>query len=222
MTSVRKLTTEIEQQAVSDSYGYYEFADIEAGKYKLEAKKPNYMTCKDLLELHEGEAAKVDFSMREISLITTSTPVVTPTLTLTPTPTATVTLTPTATATATLTPTVTPTPTGTVTATATVTPTQTTTLTPTPTATPTPEKKCRVLGTVTDRDGNPLKDVSVRLRELLTTIWRITKTDGYGFFEFSEVEAGKYEIEAEKSSYMPYSDVFKLEDGETKEIEIEM
>ena len=220
MTKVRKLTTEIEHQAVSDSYGYYEFADIEAGKYKLEAKKPNYMTCKEVLELHAGEAAKVDFDMREISLITTSTPVVTPTLTLTPTPTATVTLTPiptaTATATATLTPTVTPTPTGT------VTPTQTTTLTPTPTATPTPEKKCRILGTVTDRDGNPLKDVSVSLRKLLTTIWRITKTDEYGFFEFSEVEAGKYEIEAEKSSYMPYSDVFELEDGETKEVEIEM
>jgi len=219
----RKLETNNEFEITSDGFGFYEFRDLDAGKYKLEAEKEGYMDYRELMEVEEGETRRCDMKMRKLLIITptstlTSTPTVTPTATLTPTPTITVTPTETPSPELTLTPEVSPT----------TTPEETPTVeaTPPPEQTPTPEPEpimdSRIYGNVRDRDKNAL-EATVKLRAFVTNEeHQTTSSASDGFFRFSELSAGKYEYWAEKIDYECKSYVIEVKDGETKIVEIEM
>ncbi|OHC00812.1 MAG: hypothetical protein A2Z57_01100 [Planctomycetes bacterium RIFCSPHIGHO2_12_39_6] len=217
----RKLETNNEFEITSDGFGFYEFGDLDEGKYKLEAEKEGYMEYRELMEIGEGETRRCDMKMRKLFIITptpTVTPTITGTLTATLTPTPTITVTPTPSPELTLTPEVSPT----------TTPEETPTVeaTPPPEQTPTPEPEpimdSRIYGNVRDRDKNAL-EATVKLRAFVTNEeHQTTSSASDGFFRFSELSAGKYEYWAEKIDYECKSYVIEVKDGETKIVEIEM
>lgn len=135
--------SEVDKQ--TGSTGWYEFADVALGSYKLVISVPEgYEPTTDAeqdLELTSGETKQIDFGLKKVLPTATATgtawPTATPTMTptetpsVTPTPTVSPTVTPTPTETSSVTPTLTETPS------VTPSPTETSTVTATPTKTPT-------------------------------------------------------------------------------------
>ncbi len=80
----------------------------------------------------------------------------------------------------------------------------------------------KIYGTVVDIKGNPIESVSLKLKGLRTKVTKTEATDADGFFEFSGLSADTYVITAKKKRYKTVKKPVKIEDGESKEVEIEM
>ena len=82
--------------------------------------------------------------------------------------------------------------------------------------------KGTIYGYVTDIRGNPLESVKLKLAGIGMKAKKTASTDSDGFFEFTDLEAGRYRIVAKKRFYKAAQQTVELEEGEDKEIEIEM
>lgn len=145
-----------------------------------------------------NESKSAPVQVKDLNLIVSVTP--------TPLPTAT----PTATTTVTPTPTLIPTP------------TPIPTLTPTPIPTPTQGVKGKISGFVADTGGNPIESAKVKAKGVETKIIKKAFSDAEGFFEFAGLEADTYKITGSKKRYKNAKETVTLEEGEGKEIAIEM
>ncbi len=77
-----------------------------------------------------------------------------------------------------------------------------------------------IVGTVKDKDGNAIKSATVTLKQDGEEV-DSTKTGKKGGFEFDDVEAGDYVVEAAMDGYAPASEeVSVLGDGEEVEVEL--
>ncbi len=76
----------------------------------------------------------------------------------------------------------------------------------------------RIFGSVVDKQGNPLQDVIVKLKEKRTKIKKETSSDASGYFAFEGLEKDTYKIIANKKGYKKSRQKLELEEGEEKEI----
>ncbi len=84
------------------------------------------------------------------------------------------------------------------------------------------EVKGSIYGYVVDIYGNPIESVRLRLKGLRTRMNKRAATDRDGFFEFTDLKKDTYVINANKKRYKRTRTRVSLEEGEAKEIEIEM
>ena len=61
-----------------------------------------------------------------------------------------------------------------------------------------------ILGTVTDQTGAVIPDTTVTALNLDTTVQQTTKTNGNGFYNFTALPVGRYEIEVLREGFEPY------------------
>jgi hypothetical protein len=61
-----------------------------------------------------------------------------------------------------------------------------------------------ISGTVTDQSGAVVPDTSVSALNLDTTVQQTTKTNGNGFYTFTNLPVGRYEIEIVRDGFKPY------------------
>ena len=80
----------------------------------------------------------------------------------------------------------------------------------------------KIYGYVVDIRGNPIESVKLKLRGIKTKLRMTESSDGDGFFEFTDLEADTYVISAQKKRYRNAKKTVDLEEGDEKEIEIEM
>ncbi len=80
----------------------------------------------------------------------------------------------------------------------------------------------KIYGYVVDIKGNPLESVKLKLKGLKTGVKSAETSDGDGFFEFADLGADKYLLTAQKKRYRKAKQTITLEEGESREIEIEM
>lgn len=83
-------------------------------------------------------------------------------------------------------------------------------------------EKGKIYGYVVKINGDPIESVRLRLKGMKTKILKITSSDADGFFEFTGLEADTYVIFARKMRYKKAKATVKLEDEESRGIEIEM
>jgi uncharacterized membrane protein len=57
-----------------------------------------------------------------------------------------------------------------------------------------------IRGQILDTDGNPLKDITVKIKKDNGDEWQV-KTDSDGYYEVLDVPEGKYEIIIEREGY---------------------
>jgi len=197
--SLRRLGTETERTKESDRYGFFKFEDLEVNRYLLKSEKELYRRIKKMLKVEEGEVRKsVRLRMRRLD--TNATPTAEPTATPLPTRTAA------------------PSPVPTITPTPATTPTA-----PGQTPTPSPANTGMVFGYVTDSEGAPIGSVKVRIRKLRSDEeYETTSSDADGFYEFTNLKAGKHMLKAKKSSYRRHWEIINLREGETQMVDIVM
>src|SRR5229473_3801472 len=61
-----------------------------------------------------------------------------------------------------------------------------------------------ISGTVTDQTGAVVPDTTVTARNLDTTVQQTTKTNANGFYSFTTLPVGRYEIEILREGFKPY------------------
>ena len=61
-----------------------------------------------------------------------------------------------------------------------------------------------ISGTVTDQTGGVVPDSTVTATNLDTTVQQTTKTNGEGFYTFTSLPVGRYEIEILRDGFQPY------------------
>src|SRR5882672_4058083 len=61
-----------------------------------------------------------------------------------------------------------------------------------------------ISATVTDQTGGVIPDTTVTARNLDTTVQRTTKTNANGFYNFTALPVGRYEIEILREGFNPY------------------
>ena len=83
-------------------------------------------------------------------------------------------------------------------------------------------EKGSVSGYVVDIKGDPIEFVKLKLKGIKNGALKTESTDADGFFEFTDLEAGDYIITARKKRYRGTTKTVIIEEGEAKEIEIEM
>ena len=83
------------------------------------------------------------------------------------------------------------------------------------------EKGC-ISGYVVDITGDPVESAKLKLKGISTGTSKIEITDADGFFEFTDLEADNYLITAKRKRYRSARKTVTIEEGEAKEIEIEM
>ena len=83
-------------------------------------------------------------------------------------------------------------------------------------------EKGKIYGYVVKIDGDPIESVRLRLKGIKTKVSKNTSSDEDGFFEFTGLGADTYVIFAKKKRYKKAKATVKLEEDESKEIEIEM
>lgn len=83
-------------------------------------------------------------------------------------------------------------------------------------------EKGKIYGYVLNIKGDPIESVRLKLKGVGTKAVKSASTDADGFFEFTELEADKYVIFAKKKGYKKTKSTVKLEEGEYKEVEIEI
>ena len=71
-------------------------------------------------------------------------------------------------------------------------------------------------------NGDPIESARLRLKGVTTKVVKNTSSDADGFFEFTGLGADTYVIFAKKMRYKKAKATVKLEEEESKEIEIEM
>ncbi|MDR4507907.1 MAG: carboxypeptidase regulatory-like domain-containing protein [Candidatus Brocadiaceae bacterium] len=79
-----------------------------------------------------------------------------------------------------------------------------------------------ILGHTVDARGDPVPSVQVKLKGKKTKLKKETLSDTEGFFEFTDLEADTYKIEAKKKGYKKTKLETTLREGEIAEIEILM
>ena len=80
----------------------------------------------------------------------------------------------------------------------------------------------KIYGYVVDIKGNPLESVKLKLKGLKTGVKGLETSDGDGFFEFLDLGADRYILTVQKKRYRKSKKTITLEEGESREIEIEM
>jgi len=80
----------------------------------------------------------------------------------------------------------------------------------------------KIYGYVVDIKGNPLESVKLKLKGLKTGVKSAETSDGDGFFEFLDLGADRYLLTVQKKRYRKSKKTITLEEGESREIEIEM
>ena len=80
----------------------------------------------------------------------------------------------------------------------------------------------KIYGYVVDIKGNPIESVKLKLKGLKTGVKGAEISDGDGFFEFADLGADKYILTVQKKRYRKAKQTITLEEGESREIEIEM
>ena len=80
----------------------------------------------------------------------------------------------------------------------------------------------KIYGYVVDIKGEPIESVRLKLKGLTTKVKATETSDGDGFFEFLDLGADKYILTAQKKRYRKSKQTITLEEGESREIEIEM
>ena len=73
-----------------------------------------------------------------------------------------------------------------------------------------------ISGTVTDQTGAVIPNVTVIARNLDTTVQQTTMTNADGFFNFTAVPVGRYEIEIVQEGFQPYKRTGLVIDVDTK------
>ena len=81
--------------------------------------------------------------------------------------------------------------------------------------------KGKISGHILDTEGEPVDGAKIRLKRGKKTLKTIS-SDMNGFFEFGDLEAGQYIITVTKKSYKSTKKTVFLEEGEEKEIEIDV
>ena len=61
-----------------------------------------------------------------------------------------------------------------------------------------------ISGTVTDQSGSVVPDTTVSVLNLDTTVQQSTKTNANGFYNFTALPVGRYEIEIVREGFKPY------------------
>jgi len=79
-----------------------------------------------------------------------------------------------------------------------------------------------ISGYVTTIYGDPIESVKLKLKGIRTKAIKIESTDADGFLEFTDLETDDYMITATKRRYRSARKTVTIEEGEAKEIEIEM
>ena len=79
-----------------------------------------------------------------------------------------------------------------------------------------------ISGYVTNIYGDPIESVKLKLKGIRTKTIKIESADADGFFEFTDLEADDYMITVTKKRYRSARKTVTIEEGEAKEIEIEM
>ena len=83
-------------------------------------------------------------------------------------------------------------------------------------------QKGSIYGYVVNIKGDPIESVRLTFNGIGIKVKKTASTDRDGFFEFKDLEAGIYRIVAKKRFYKAAQQTVELEEGEDKEIEIEM
>jgi len=83
-------------------------------------------------------------------------------------------------------------------------------------------EKGKIYGYVVNIKGNPIESVRLKLKGVGTKVIKKASTDADGFFEFTDLEADTYVIFASKKGYKKTKSKVKLEEGEDREVEIEI
>ena len=81
--------------------------------------------------------------------------------------------------------------------------------------------KGKTSGHILDTEGEPIGGAKIRLKRGKKAL-KTVSSDMNGFFEFGDLEAGRYKIFVTKKSYKRTKETVLLEEGEEKEIEILM
>ena len=79
-----------------------------------------------------------------------------------------------------------------------------------------------IYGYVLDIRGEPIENARLTIKGLRNKYTARTASDKDGFFEFTGLEAGKYLITVKKKRYKPAKTTVEVDEGESKEIEIEL
>ncbi len=79
-----------------------------------------------------------------------------------------------------------------------------------------------IYGYVLDIRGEPIENARLTIKGLRNKYTARTASDKDGFFEFTGLEAGKYLITVKKKRYKPVKTTVEVDEGESKEIEIEL
>ncbi len=80
----------------------------------------------------------------------------------------------------------------------------------------------KIYGYVVDIRGEPIESVRLKLKGLTTKVKATETSDGDGFFEFLDLGADRYLLTVQKKRYRKSKQTITLEEGESREIEIEM
>jgi hypothetical protein len=83
-------------------------------------------------------------------------------------------------------------------------------------------EKGSISGYVVDITGDPVESAKLKLKGISTGTSKIEIADADGFFEFADLEADNYLITAKRKRYRSARKTVTIEEGEAKEIEIEM
>ena len=83
-------------------------------------------------------------------------------------------------------------------------------------------QKGSIYGYVVDIRGDALEKVKLKLKGVKTKVTKTASSDRDGFFEFEDLDPDTYRVAVTKKFYKKVNKVVKLEEGEDKEIEIEM
>jgi hypothetical protein len=83
-------------------------------------------------------------------------------------------------------------------------------------------QKGSIYGYVVDIKGDALEKVKLKLKGVKTKVTKTASSDRDGFFEFEDLDTDTYRVAVTKKFYKKVNKVVKLEEGEDKEIEIEM
>jgi hypothetical protein len=83
-------------------------------------------------------------------------------------------------------------------------------------------EKGEIYGYVVKINGDPIESARLRLKGVTTKVVKNTSSDEDGFFEFTGLGADTYVIFAKKKRFKKAKATVKLEEDESKEIEIEM
>ncbi|HHT9145130.1 MAG TPA: carboxypeptidase-like regulatory domain-containing protein, partial [Candidatus Wunengus sp. YC61] len=82
--------------------------------------------------------------------------------------------------------------------------------------------KAKISGYVVNINGDPIENVKIKVKGVITKYKNTAASDADGFFEFGELDGDTYIAVFKKKGYKRATKTVKLDDGEETEIEVEM